>query len=136
EEEENAGTKGGVEEGEENEEEEEEEEQGQSGNTTTSNFTVGKTSSRQCVARTSPQNLLTYTITVNNADTDTEIISSIVDKLPLGFKYVESSTTVNGDAIADAGLVQVATVGQAEQITWAVTDGWSLTAGQNMTITY
>ncbi len=120
----------------EEEEEEEEEEEVGSGNTTTSNFTVKKESSRQCVARTSPQNLLTYTITVNNADTDAEIISSIVDKLPLGFKYVTSSTTINNTAIADENLVQISTVGQAQQITWATQNGWSLNAGQNMVITY
>lgn len=108
----------------------------QPGEGTTSNFSVAKNASRQCVARTSPQNVLTYTVTVSNDDTDTEKITSIVDKLPLGFKYVSSSSSINGISVLDANFVQVATVGQAQQITWTTADGWPLTAGQKMTVTY
>jgi uncharacterized repeat protein (TIGR01451 family) len=115
-------------------EEEDPDDPSQSGDT--SSFSVTKSANLQCVERTSPDNVVSFTITVTNGDSAYEDISSIVDKLPLGFSYVDSSTTINGSAVADADFVTVDEVGGAEEITWETEDGWSVNTNDTLTIAY
>lgn len=104
--------------------------------TETSNFTVKKVGSLACVERVSPANTLKYTITVTNADTDTESITRIEDKLPLGFTYVNGSTYINGASKPDAGLVTVTTVGSSQQVTFNPSTDWSVDSNETITIRF
>jgi uncharacterized repeat protein (TIGR01451 family) len=90
----------------------------------------------QCVERTSPDNVVTYTITVTNGDSAFEDVASIVNKLPLGFSYVDGSSIINGVAVADNDFVDVEEVGAAEQITWQTDDGWSVDADDDLTVQF
>jgi len=102
----------------------------------TSTFSVTKASSPSCVERTEDNNLATFTITINNAQEISDDITSILDKLPLGFTYIESSSTINGQSISDNDYVTIATVGNSQEITWGAENGWSIPASDSMTIIF
>jgi len=89
-----------------------------------SNFTVSKSVAQSCVERTVGNNLAAYTITVTNKKSAADSITSIKDKLPLGFTYIEESSTINGSAISDSTMVTVTPVGDSQEIVWQPTSPW------------
>ncbi|MHC1716524.1 MAG: hypothetical protein AB9915_01330 [Candidatus Dojkabacteria bacterium] len=101
---------------------------------TESNFTVVKTANVQCVERVTPNNVVQFTITSTNKSTKAQVISSVKDKLPLGFVYVQESSKINGVSVKDSDYVKSTNVGDSKEIVWSKTDGWSLTSGQALTI--
>ncbi len=103
---------------------------------TNSSFVVTNTGSLQCLERTTPNNKITYTIKIKNNATDTQVITSVLNKLPLGFTYVVGSTTVDGVAVTDASTVTVTTTGSTQSLTFQVTGGWSTTTGTTKTIVF
>ncbi|HVX93196.1 MAG TPA: hypothetical protein VHA74_03740 [Candidatus Dojkabacteria bacterium] len=103
---------------------------------TNSNFAVTNTASLACVERTSPDNQVTYTIRIKNNASDTQNVTSVLDKLPLGFTYVTDSTVINGASATDTSTVTVSTTGSTQSLTFQVTGGWSVTSGSTMTITF
>ncbi|KKR05597.1 MAG: hypothetical protein UT34_C0002G0104 [candidate division WS6 bacterium GW2011_GWF2_39_15] len=105
-------------------------------NTDTSSFVTTKTASKQCVERTSPNNTIKYTIEVENIDTAYEDITSIKDKLPLGFSYTAGSSEINGAAVADDDFVTVTTVGSTQEIVWQTENGWSVKDNDSLTIVF
>lgn len=119
-----------------NPDEEEEEPDEPTDGEETSSFTVSTSANLQCVERTSPDNIVTYTITVTNTDTSFEDVASVVNKLPLGFSYVEGSSIINGSAVDDDDFVDVQEVGEAEQVTWTTDDGWSVENGDELTLSF
>jgi len=102
----------------------------------TSTFSVTKASSPSCVERTEDNNLATFTITINNSQEISDDITSILDKLPLGFTYVENSSTINGQSVTDNDYVTIATIGNSQEITWEAENGWSIPASSSMTIVF
>jgi len=102
----------------------------------TSNFTVTKEASLQCVEREDGSNSLDYTITIKNEDTTYEDITSIKDKLPLGFTYTEESTTINSEAVTDSEYVTVTDVGNSQEIVWQAEDGWSVNSDDTLEIKF
>lgn len=101
-----------------------------------SSFVTTKSGSRQCLERQAPNNSIEYTVRVENTDDVSQNIVSIKDKLPLGFTYTAGSTEINGQAVADTGVVTVTTVGSTQEIVWQKTGGWDVAAGNTMTITF
>ncbi|MBI2357213.1 hypothetical protein HYV12_04150 [Candidatus Dojkabacteria bacterium] len=102
----------------------------------TSSFLTSKTASKQCLERTSPNNSVSYTITIDNLDAGYQDVLSVKDKLPLGFAYTAGSTEIDGTAVADNDIVTVTTVGSTQEIVWEQENGWSIQDGKAMTITF
>ncbi|MCD4811113.1 DUF11 domain-containing protein [bacterium] len=103
---------------------------------TESQFNVTKTSSETCVERVSPENTSTFTITVRNNGDITDTIESIKDKLPLGFEYVLSSSTLNGNSIADSVFVTTTDIGDSQEIVWEPQNSWSIDPAGALTISF
>jgi len=101
-----------------------------------SSFTVSNTSNLTCVERVAPSNTVQYTINVTNKSTTSQKITSIVDKLPLGFAYATGTTKINGVLVTDSGYVTPATVGTSQQVTISKTGGWTLSANQSLTVLF
>ncbi len=77
-----------------------------------SQFTVTKAVEQSCIERVDGMDSATYTITVNNGKTTPDSLTSIKDKLPLGFVYIVNSSILNGTATPDSGLVTVNQIGR------------------------
>ena len=101
-----------------------------------SNFTVTKTSSEQCVERTSPNNSVTFTLTSTNRGTISQGVTSVKDKLPLGFTYVANSSKINNVTVTDSNYVTVGTVGSTQEVVWRKTEPWIVNSNQALTITF
>ncbi len=101
-----------------------------------SNFTAAKSVTPMCVERVSGSNIATFTLSVKNNATIAGDITSVKDKLPLGFKYVEGSTTINGTSTADNGTVSVTTVGSTQEIVWQQTNPWNVAEKGQLTIIF
>jgi len=101
-----------------------------------SSFTVTNTSNLTCVERIAPTNTVQYTINVTNKSTTSQKITSIVDKLPLGFAYTTGTTKINGVLVTDSGYVTPTTVGDSQQVTISKTSGWTLSANQSLTVLF
>jgi uncharacterized repeat protein (TIGR01451 family) len=101
-----------------------------------SKFLVSKTSNVDCVERVSPNNIAQFTLTTNNQGTVAQNITSVKDKLPLGFTYVENSSQINGTSVSDDDYVSVTNVGDTQEVVWEKEGGWSIDAGQSLTILF
>jgi len=102
----------------------------------TSTFSTTKAASPSCIERTDGNNLATFTITISNGLEISDDIVSILDKLPLGFVYVENSSEINNQSIADSDYVTITTIGNSQEITWEAENGWSIPATDSMTIVF
>ncbi len=109
---------------------------GEQDTTVESSFTVANTANLTCVERVSPTNVLQYAINVTNKSTTSQKITSVTDKLPLGFTYVASSTKLNGVSVTDSGYVVASNVGTTQQIVISKTGGWTLSTNQSLTIIF
>ena len=101
-----------------------------------SNFTVEKTGTPECVERVTPDNSAQFTIITTNAGTTSQGITSIKDKLPLGFTYTEDSTRINGIAVEDDDYIEVTTVGSTQELVWSKSTPWTISGGQTLTILF
>ncbi len=101
-----------------------------------SKFQVTSTGDISCIERVTPDNQAQFTLNATNHSTVAQTIVSIKDKLPLGFKYIDGSTKINGAAVEDDDYVTQTTVGDAIEIVWKKGDGWSLSAGQSLAISF
>ena len=101
-----------------------------------SSFQVDKTSNVECVERISPNNIAQFTLTTKNQGSAAENISSVKDKLPLGFTYVNGSSKVNGVSVTDTEYVTVTNVGDTQEIVWEKEGGWTMNAGQSLIIIF
>lgn len=99
-----------------------------------SSFTVVNTADLTCVERVTPSNTVQYSINVTNKSTTSQKITSITDKLPLGFTYTAGTTKINGVLVTDTGYTTITTVGSTQQIVISQTNGWTLSANQTLTI--
>ena len=101
-----------------------------------SSFTVTKTTSEQCVERVAPNNSTTFTLTSTNRSTTSQGVTSIKDKLPLGFTYVANSSKINNVVVTDSNYVTVNTIGSTQEIIWTKTEPWIVNSNQALTITF
>lgn len=101
-----------------------------------SNFTASKIVAESCVERLSGSNTATYTITVRNNKSVADSVTSVKDKLPLGFTYTANSTAINGTTIADSPLVTVTPIGDTQEIVWQPSTPWSVPAESTLTIKF
>jgi len=101
-----------------------------------SNFTVSKSVTETCVEKTEGSNKATYTITVINSKDTQDSITSVKDKLPLGFTYVTDSSVINNSATPDSGLVFVTPVGDSQEVVWEPTAPWSVPANGTLVIKF
>ncbi len=101
-----------------------------------SSFTVTKTASEQCVERVAPNNSVTFTLTSTNRGTISQGVTSVKDKLPLGFTYVANSSKINNVVVTDSNYVTVSTVGSTQEIVWTKTEPWIVNSNQALTITF
>ena len=101
-----------------------------------SSFTVTKTTSEQCVERVAPNNSTTFTLTSTNRSTTSQGVTSIKDKLPLGFTYVANSSKINNVVVKDSNYVTVNTIGSTQEIIWTKTEPWIVNSNQALTITF
>jgi uncharacterized repeat protein (TIGR01451 family) len=99
-----------------------------------SSFTVANTVDLTCVERVTPSNTVQYSINVTNKSTTSQKITSITDKLPLGFTYVAGTTKINGVLVVDTGYTKITTVGSTQEIVISQTNGWTLSANQTLTV--
>jgi uncharacterized repeat protein (TIGR01451 family) len=101
-----------------------------------SNFTVSNTANQTCLERVSPNNTVTYTITVTNKSSASQSLTSITDKLPLGFTYTTGSTTIDGSAVQDSSYITVTNIGDSQELTFAKIGGWTMSTNQAMVLTF
>ncbi len=101
-----------------------------------SKFSTTKTVAQTCVERTAGSNTATYTITVKNNKDVADSITSIKDKLPLGFVYTVDSSSIDGTATPDASLVTVTPVGDTQELVWQPTTPWSIPANGTLAIVF
>lgn len=101
-----------------------------------SNFTVSNTTNQTCLERVSPNNTVTYTITVTNKSSASQSLTSITDKLPLGFTYTTGSTTIDGSAVQDSSYITVTNIGDSQELTFAKIGGWTMSTNQAMVLTF
>jgi uncharacterized repeat protein (TIGR01451 family) len=101
-----------------------------------SNFSVSKSGTPSCVERVGNNNTAIFTITVRNRRTEQDSLTSVKDKLPLGFSYVAGSTTINGQAVADSSVVRLNNIGDTQEITWQQSTPWSIGAGSQLEIIF
>jgi uncharacterized repeat protein (TIGR01451 family) len=113
-----------------------EEEVEEEGEIQESRFSVEKSSNSECVERVSPNNIAQFTLNTINQGTVNETISSVKDKLPLGFTYVESSSKINGESVTDDAYVTVNNVGDTQEIIWEQENGWEVNPGESLTIVF
>ncbi len=101
------------------------------------NITVSK-SGGTCAERIAPRNRINFTINVGNSGTTREQISSITDKLPLGFTYVANSTqmSINGVAVTDGKEPTVNTVGSTQELIWDMSSRSGVDNGSSVVITF
>lgn len=104
--------------------------------TVTSSFVTSNSASRLCVERVAPNNIVEYTIEIENTDSTSQDIVSVKNKLPLGFTYVAGSTEIDGEAVLDTSVVDVTTVGSTQEIVWQQTEDWSVEDGESMIIVF
>ncbi len=100
------------------------------------NIAVSKTGT-SCVTRVSPRNRANFTITLNNTGTTRELITSITDKLPLGFTYIANSSTmsINGVPITTGKEPTINTVGSTQELVWNMSSLPGVENGKNIIIT-
>jgi len=101
-----------------------------------SNFTATKTVGKSCIQKTDGTNSVTYTISVKNDKNTQDQISSIKDKLPLGFVYTINSSIINGTATNDSDIIGITTVGDTQEIVWEPSTPWSIESGKALTIVF
>lgn len=101
-----------------------------------SSFQVTNTGDISCIERVTPNNRAQFTLTATNHSTVAQTIVSIKDKLPLGFTYIDGSTKINGVAVEDGDYVTKTNIGDTIEIVWKKGDGWSLSSGQSLTISF
>ncbi len=101
-----------------------------------SDFKALKSVEPECIEFTDGNNLATYTITVQNSRDVEDGITSIKDKLPLGFGYIVNSSLINGSAVQDSGLVTVSQIGDTQEIVWEPETPWSIPAGSTLSIEF
>ncbi len=101
-----------------------------------SNFSVEKTGNVECVERISPNNSIDFTITTTNKSNSSQGIKSVTDKLPLGLKYTEGTTTINGISVNDSEYIDVQTTGETQELIWSKESPWTISAGQTLTIAF
>lgn len=104
--------------------------------TTPSNFTVTKNADIECVERIAPENDIQFTLNARNNSTVAQSITSVKDKLPLGFTYIANSSEINGVDVTDASYVTVTNVGSSQEVVWSKDDNWSVNPNQSLTITF
>ena len=86
--------------------------------------------------RTTPNNSVTFTLTSTNRGTISQGITSVKDKLPLGFTYVANSSKINNVVVTDSNYVTVSTIGSTQEIVWTKTEPWIVNSNQALTITF
>lgn len=101
-----------------------------------SSFSATKTVAQTCVERTAGSNTATYTINVKNNKDVADSITSIKDKLPLGFIYTPNSSSIDGTATPDASLVTVTPVGDTQEVVWQPSTPWSIPADGTLAIVF
>lgn len=101
-----------------------------------SNFSVSKTSSKECVERIAPNNTTVFAIKVTNNSSIAQRIKSIKDKLPLGFTYTKNSSRINTNSANDNDLVSITDIGQSQEIIWQKEGGWNINPGEHLTVEF
>ncbi len=93
-----------------------------------------------CVELVAPNNIATFTITVTNDGTETQLIRAVSDTLPQGFTYNTGSSVINGVANTDDTGVTVESSGTSQLVTWENElpdqSGWTIEAGGTLTIRF
>ncbi len=81
---------------------------------------------------------VTYTLTVTNTKTEAVEPTLIVDLLPLGFKYVSSTTSMKDGAATEISTADPVVSGPVDNrvLTWAVPGSTSLAEGAALTVTF
>lgn len=104
--------------------------------TTKSSFVTSKTVTPECVERVEGSNTATFTITVKNNKSTADTITSIKDKLPLGFTYTTGSTILNGASTPDTSLVTVTPVGDSQEVVWQPSTAWTVQPNTSLVIEF
>jgi len=88
---------------------------------------VTKAQDETSISRTS------YRLTITNNSENPEEIMSIRNKLPLGFKYLEDTTTINRVLVSDE-ILELTLVGESQELIW--THGWTIQPNEALTLEY
>jgi uncharacterized repeat protein (TIGR01451 family) len=101
-----------------------------------SDFSVSVSANDTCVERISPNNSLVYTIAVTNNTDQSQDISDVTNKLPLGFRYIQGSANINGEVDTNDEYLTINNIGDSQELVWSTQYGWSVGAGDTFTIEF
>ena len=74
-----------------------------------------------------------YRIIVTNNSEEEEEITNITNKLPLGFRYVEGTTTINNTLVSD-DLLDITAIGESQELIWS--DNWVVDSESSLILEY
>ncbi len=74
-----------------------------------------------------------YRITVTNNTENDEEITNITNKLPLGFKYVEGTTTINNTPVSDE-ILDLTSIGESQELIWR--HDWTIGPNASLVLEY
>ncbi|MBD3329030.1 hypothetical protein GF357_00885 [Candidatus Dojkabacteria bacterium] len=97
---------------------------------------VVETTGTGCFGRSASQSSGKFTISITNNGSSTEKITSIVDKLPLGFQYNHGiSMTLNSGVVGDGSQnPSVDNVGNTQELRWEKSGGWDISPGGKIVV--
>ncbi len=88
---------------------------------------VRKAADEHSVSRTN------YRITITNNTEIPEEITNITNKLPLGFRYVEQTTTINNNLISDE-ILDITAIGESQELVWR--HDWTIEPNTSLVLEY
>jgi hypothetical protein len=104
---------------------------------TQADLDISAISSQECLELVAPNNTTNITISVTNPTSQPQTINAVSNTLPRGFAYVNSSSVVNGNSVADGTDLVVEVSGESQLITWNnAGQGWIIPATATLTINF
>ncbi len=76
---------------------------------------------------------IAYRITATNNSEAEEVINNITNKLPLGFKYIGETTTINGVPTGDS-ILDITSIGESQELVWK--NAWTIQPNSSLILEY
>ena len=89
-----------------------------------------------CVRKAPDENSVSrtnYRITIRNNSDTTQEIEAIRNKLPLGFRYIENTTSINRVLVSD-NIQEITSVGESQDILWS--NNWEIQPDTALVLEY
>lgn len=101
-----------------------------------SNFSITANTNIECVERVTPNDSVIFTANITNNATNSQKILSIKNKLPLGFLYTSETSKINNVTVSDSSYLKTNNIGETVELIWSTPNGWSIGAGESLTLVF